>query len=204
MRRLCFGGSFNPIHVGHIICARFAAEAAGFEGVRLLPTAANPHKPDANLAPADLRITMLNAAVAGDLFFLVDPQETRRDGVSYTFDTARALINAGESSKITWLIGTDLLPKLHTWHRFDELMGIVTFAVMKRAGQEIDFTSFDPRVRPLCQHIIDVPQIQISSTLVRDRIRRGKPIDGLVHPAVERIIANHRLYRPADAHDTNA
>ncbi len=195
MRRLCLGGSFNPIHVGHVVCARFAAEAAGFDGVRLIPSAANPHKRDANLASAENRLAMINAAVGNDPFFLVDPIETRRGGTSFTFDTASALIDAGEPSPISWLIGTDLLARLHTWHRFDELMRIVTFVVMKRAGQVVSFESYDTRVRALCRTIVEVPQIEISSTLVRDRVAANKPIDGLVHPAVEKFIRNLELYQ---------
>lgn len=195
MRRLCLGGSFNPIHVGHVICARFAAEAAGFDGVRLIPSASNPHKPNANLAPADLRVAMINAATANDPFFLLDTVETRRGGTSYTFDTASALIDAGEAAPVSWLIGTDLLPRLHTWHRFDELISVVTFVVMKRAGQLVDFESCDSRVRSICKTIVDVPQIEISSTLIRERVSQRKSIDGLVHPGVQRIINNASIYR---------
>ncbi len=197
MRRLCFGGSFNPIHVGHVLCARLAAESSGFGGVRLIPSAANPHKPDARLASAENRIAMMQAAVCADPFFIVDTIETRRGGVSYTFDTASALIDAGETAPITWLIGTDLLPRLHTWHRFDELMSIVAFLVMKRPGQIIDFESCDTRVRQLLANVVEVPQIEISSTAIRERVSLGKPIDGFVHPAVKRIIQNNDLYRPA-------
>lgn len=196
MRRLCFGGSFNPIHVGHTICARFAAEEAGFAGVRLVPSAANPHKPDANLASAELRLSMIRAAVGADPFFLLDPIETRRGGVSYTFDTARALIDAGEPAPVSWLIGTDLLPRLHTWHRFDELISILRFVVMKRAGQVVPFESCDPRVKDACLDVVEVPQIEISSTLIRQRIAAGKPIDGLVHPVVQKLIETNGLYLP--------
>ena len=195
MRRLCLGGSFNPIHVGHVICARFAAESAGFSGVRLIPTASNPHKPDAELAPADLRIAMLHAAVAGDPFFVVDARETRRSGISFTFDTASALIDAGELKPVSWLIGTDLLPRLHSWYRFHDLHNILSFIVMKRAGGPVSFESCDAQVRSLCALIVDVPQIEISSTLIRNRIAKGLPIDGLVHPAVQKIIEVNGLYR---------
>ncbi len=195
MRRLCLGGSFNPIHVGHVICARFAAEAAGFKGVRIIPSAANPHKPDANLASPEIRLSMIHAAVGADPFFEIDPMETRRGGTSYTFDTASALIDAGQTAPITFLIGTDLLPKLHTWHRFDELMTIVMFVVMKRAGQHVSFESCDPRVQLACSQIVDVPQIEISSTLIRQRVAAGKSIDGLVHPAVRKIIEVNDLYQ---------
>lgn len=194
MRRLCLGGSFNPIHLGHVICARFAAEAAGFEGVRLIPSAANPHKPDANLAPADVRLSMITAAVGNDPSFLVDPIETRRGGMSFTFDTASALLDAGEAKPVSWLIGTDLLPRLHTWHRFDDLISIVTFVMMQRPGQQPDFQNLHPAVRAMCTKVVEVPQIQISSTLIRSRVASGKSITGLVHPAVEKLIRNHSLY----------
>ena len=139
---------------------------------------------------------MIRAAVESDPFFVVDPIETRRGGISYTFDTASSLLDAGEAAPISWLIGTDLLPTLHTWYRFDDLMNIVTFVVMQRPGQTTTFENPDPRVPAICSQVVEVPQIEVSSTLIRSRVAAGKSIAGLVHPAVEKLIRNHKLYEP--------
>lgn len=195
-RRLCLGGSFNPIHVGHLVCARAAAEAAGFAGVRLIPAGANPHKKAADLADASHRLTMCQLAVAGDPFFFVDDREIRRGGASYTFDTATSLLDsrAEPDHRVAWLIGTDLLGRLHTWHRFDELRKIVDFVVMRRAGQPAATIDLDPRVAAMAKTLVEVPQIEISSTDIRERVRAGKSIEHLVPPAVARLIANEGIY----------
>jgi nicotinate-nucleotide adenylyltransferase len=229
--RVCMGGSFDPIHVGHRICARFAAEAIGADRVILLPARQSPHKArpadpsgDATMAsgkgsgeasddargpsgverqerpskpatPAD-RLAMLRLAVAGDALFEVDPRELYRPPPSYTFDTVSELL--GESDRpIVWIVGTDHLPRLQTWHRFDELVGLIRFVVMRRAGESVDRATLDPRVRPLVDAMVDVPAIGISSTLVRSRAGAGQSLDGLVEPAVARYILDHQLYHAA-------
>ena len=198
-RTLCFGGSFNPIHVGHLICARQAAEVGGFNRIRLIPTAANPHKVEngsVDVAAAAERLAMCRMAVVGDPFFEVDPIEVERSGNSYTFDTAAKFIARGEKSPIDWLIGTDILSRLHTWHRFDELLGIVEFVVMRRAAEPYELENLDPRVQNLVARIVEVPQVEASATAIRQRVCAGKPIDHWVPASVARHIANGRLYLP--------
>ena len=193
-RLLCLGGSFNPIHVGHLITARAAAETLGLPGVRLIPTAGNPHKIGQDVASAEDRFEMCQLAVAGDPFFIVDPVELRRPPPSYTFDTVTALAG-GSDSRIHWLIGTDLLPKLHTWHRFDELIDRVAFIVMRRPTHPLDLKTLDPSVAALAERSVVVPQIELSATELRARVRVGNSIDYLVPPPVASFIETHRLYR---------
>src|ERR1700677_2789943 len=127
MAILCLGGSFNPIHHGHLICSRAAAEVAGYQQVALIPSNHPPHKAG-DLAPADAkhRAAMCRLAVAGTDLFNVNESELSRPGPSYTIDTARALLDSGWKS-VDWLIGSDSLPGLATWHRAEELVELVTF-----------------------------------------------------------------------------
>ena len=196
-RILTLGGSFNPIHVGHLICARAAAEAAGYTRVRLVPAGANPHKPTAdratNMATAEHRLTMCQLAVAGDPFYAVDAREVRRAGASFTIDTAFE-ISKKTGECVAWLVGADLLAKLHTWHRFDELVQSIDFVVMRRAGHAIDANGLDPRVAALAERAVVVPALEISATMIRERVRARKSIEHLVPPAVARYIRNERIY----------
>ena len=190
---LCLGGSFNPIHVGHLICARHAAETLGYRGVRLVPAAANPHKGSADLAGAADRLRLCELAVEGDPFFTVDGREARRPGPSYTFDTAAELA-AETGQRVAWLIGTDLLPRLHTWHRFDELLETVDLVVMRRAGHPIELAGLHPRVAGLAGRAVVVPAIDITATAIRSRVKSGVSIAYFVPLAVEREIFDRRLY----------
>src|SRR5689334_23178374 len=105
MAKLCFGGSFNPIHFGHLICARYAAERLGFDANVLIPSAQPPHKPNAtDLAPASERVRMCQLAAAGCDDFEIDDLETKRTGPSYTIDTVRQLAGRGWG-RASWLIG---------------------------------------------------------------------------------------------------
>jgi nicotinate-nucleotide adenylyltransferase len=186
--RLCMGGTFDPIHYGHILCARFAAEQSGLAGVRILPAARSPHKaPDADLADAGGRLRVIRAALAADPFFLIDDRELRRPPPSYTLHTVQSLLGDGHPSPVPWLIGADHLPRLHTWFGFDELIKLARFIVMRRPGHAVDTNSLDPRVKSSVDAgLIDIPQIDISSTLIRQRLRSGLPITHLMPPAAER------------------
>jgi nicotinate-nucleotide adenylyltransferase len=138
---------------------------------------------------------MCHASICADSFYFIDDQELHRPAPSYTFDTVAALqqsLPAGDT--LAWLVGTDHLPRLHTWHRFDELLQRIDFVVMRRPGQTIDLQALDPRVVPLARNAIDVPQLDISSTLIRQRVRVGRSIAGLVPPVVERMIRENSLY----------
>lgn len=192
-QRLCLGGSFDPIHVGHLITARAAAEAVGLRGVRLIPAASNPHKRNGPLASAGDRLAMCRLAVDGDPFFVVDPIELDRPPPSYTIDTVTAI--AGDSGvRVPWLIGSDLLARLPTWHRFDELLDHAELIVMRRAGHPIELVQLDPRVARLAGRAIDVPAIDVSATAIRAAVAMGGVATGLPSLVADYIEA-HRLYR---------
>jgi nicotinate-nucleotide adenylyltransferase len=195
LNTLCVGGSFNPIHHGHLICARAAAESGNFDRVLLIPSSQPPHKPgDANLAEATHRVAMTQAAIHPNGNFSVDPLETLRTGPSFTLDTARELMRRG-TGEVNWLIGADLLPQFHTWHEPQALMKEIKFWVIQRPGSPIDWAALPPLVRPLRERVLQAPLIDISATDIRQRVAMGRPIDFLTPPAVIAYIEKHGLYR---------
>lgn len=194
MRTLCFGGTFNPIHHGHLIGARAAAEEGGFGRVLLIPAGRPPHK-DAAVAGAEAtdRLAMCHAAVLGDPFFEVCDLEIRRSGRSYTVETVEAL--AGQMQRpIDWLIGADSLPTLPTWHRPLDLLRHAIIHYLARPGYEINWDELPEPYQGLRQNCLPAPRIDISSTDIRRRIAGGQPIDYLTPPAVVRYIRDRRLY----------
>lgn len=194
MTRLHFGGSFNPPHLGHLICARAVAEARGFGQVVLLPSSQPPHKPgDTSLAPAVDRLAMCRLAVADDPLFAVDDLEIRRDGPSYTIDTVRLLRQRQE--RVCWLIGADMAAILPQWRQSQELLEEVEFVLMARPGWAFDWGKLPEPYRKLRHHVVAAPLIEISATDIRRRIAAGLPIRYLVSPAVEQYIEQHGLYR---------
>lgn len=195
MKHLCFGGSFNPIHNAHLQCAQTAAEKLGYEQVVLIPSAQPPHKPgDADLAPAEHRLGMVRAAVEGSKLFIVNDLELHRDGPSYTLITARQLKAEGWP-EVHWLIGADMLNDLPHWHQAEQLLKEVHFVVMARPGCVLAWDRLPPAFQVLRRNVVQVPQLDISATDIRRRVREGLPIDHLVPPAVARYIAEHGLYQ---------
>lgn len=196
MRRICFGGSFNPIHHGHLICARAAAERAGFSRVVLIPSAQPPHKPnDHELAPAGHRLEMCRLAAGGQLdLFEVDQLEIQRTSPSYTLETVRELKTRGWD-EVSWLIGADMLLYLPQWHRPLELIREAHVYVMQRPGWQIDWAALPAEYRRLQENVIAAPMIDISATEVRRRVAAGKSVEYLTPPAVADYIRRHGLYR---------
>ena len=197
MAALCFGGSFNPIHHGHLICARAAAEARGFDQVVLFPTAQPPHKPEsATMAAAEHRLKMCQLAAFGTSLFRVDDLELSRSGPSYTLDTARELKRRGWE-RVHWLIGADMLLYLPQWHQPKDLLEEVDFVIMARPGWSIDWEKLPPQFRKLKENFVDTPLIDIRGTEIRQRAAAGMPIDFLTTPAVCQYIRRAGLYQDA-------
>ncbi len=195
MKRLCFGGSFNPIHAGHLVCARHAAERLGFDSVVLIPTGQPPHKPDASdFASSPHRLRMCELAAGACQDFEVNDIETRRSGPSFTIETARALVSQGWG-RISWLIGADMLLTLPKWHEPEALLNEVDFVILARPGWEFDWNSMPPTYRRLRDQVVEAPLIEISATEIRKRVREGLPIDCLTPEPVVRYIHETGLYR---------
>ncbi len=198
-KKICFGGTFNPIHHGHLLCARAAAEAAGADGVVLFPAGSPPHKPGrSDLAGSGDRLEMCRLATAGAGGFAIDERELRRSGPSYTIDTARELRRDGWD-EVIWLIGSDMLNMLPRWHEPEALLAEVRFLIMARPGAKPAWSSLPLAFQKLQNNVVEVPQIEISATDIRRRVKANLPIDFLTPAAVCRYIADHRLYRDDSA-----
>lgn len=199
---LCFGGSFNPIHRGHIECAQFVARQEGFERVLLIPNAQPPHKAEvADIAPAEHRLAMCrlaadeaNRSTRPQVEFVADDIEMRRGGASYTLETARALKSRGVDP-VHWLIGADMLMYLPKWHQPRQLLREVKFVIMQRPGHAIAWDLLPPEFQHLRAQVVAAPMIDISATEIRKRVANGELINELVCEPVAKYIAEHGLYR---------
>ncbi len=179
-----YGGTFDPIHHGHLILAREASERLRLEKLIFVPAAVSPFK----IAPATdakIRLEMLQAAIAGEPGFLLDLCELRRGAPSYTIDTVEEIRQREGSAEYFFLLGDDNLAQLETWHRFNELRELVQFVVLSRGNPETAKTSY-----PVIHR-----QINISATDIRNRVATGRSIRYLVPPAVEEIIRRQQIYQ---------
>jgi nicotinate-nucleotide adenylyltransferase len=179
-----FGGTFDPIHNGHLILARDAIEQLGLDELIFVPASLSPHKIGKSPSAADVRVEMLRAAIEGQPQFCLDPMELARPAPSYTIDTVEAFRNREPGAQFVCLVGEDNVAQLSTWHRFAELAQMVQFAVLDRSG--LNATHSYPTVR---RHI------DISATEIRNRVAQGRSIRYLVPAAVETIIREQKLYR---------
>ena len=179
-----YGGSFDPIHHGHLILAREAREALDLEKVIFVPAAVSPFKGRAAAASGDMRLKMLQAAIESEEGFAIDDCELRRPPPSWTIDTVLEIRKRETDSEIYLLIGEDNVAALDRWRRFDDLKKMVRFVVLDRTGSQ---------TRRNYQVVLR--KINISATDIRKRVARGQSIRYLVPPAVEEIIEREKLYR---------
>jgi len=183
------GGSFNPIHHGHLITAQLAAEQLRLDQVLFVPAATSPFKTAADdLAPAEHRLQMVKLAVRGHAFFRASDVEIRRGGVSYTYDTVEAL--AADAQQIYLIVGDDVMADLPKWYRIHELSERVTFAVVGRPGKYPP-----PPQGPWKLRRVHVPLMELSGSEIRRRVSRGLPVRYLVPHVVDLYIRKHGLYR---------
>jgi nicotinate-nucleotide adenylyltransferase len=186
-----FGGSFDPVHLGHLIVAAEAHRALGLARVHLVPVGRHPWKGRPEAAPAPDRLAMLRLAVAGDPRFVVDEREVRRDGPSYTVDTVRAFRAECPGDRLCLLVGADAARDFGAWREAEAIGALAEVVVLSRPGEALP-------AHPLIPRAVTVPAIEISASLVRDRCRRGESIRYLVPDGVERYIAERRLYSEGD------
>jgi nicotinate-nucleotide adenylyltransferase len=183
-----FGGSFDPVHLGHLIAAAEAHRALSLDRVLLIPAGQHPWKPPMGPTGAADRLAMLRLAVDGDARFLVDDREVRRDGPSYTIDTLRSLRQETPGDRLSLLVGADAARDLASWREADAIPALAEVVVLSRPGEP-------PPAHPLIGRVLAVPAIEISASQVRERCRQGESIRYLVPDAVARYIADRRLYR---------
>lgn len=159
-----FGGTFNPIHIGHIKMAEAARKEYKLDCVYFIPCGVPPHKPKKDLIPAKERFELVKKAIRGKKYFKILDVEIRSKRKSYTINTIRRLADS-PSRRLFFLIGQDEFEKLHTWNKSNELAKLVTFLVLPRKKQKVKV----PQVKNLKWHLVHTPLINISGT----EIRRG-------------------------------
>lgn len=186
-----YGGTFNPIHHGHLIAAQSAAEALDLSEVIFVPSCIPPLKPCSDLASGIHRLAMVRLAVEGNPRFSVSDIEVRRDQKSYTVDTMRELAAVYPDTRLFFLVGADCAPKLHQWKGIEELQRLVEFSVFNRPGATP--AGALPPGTPALHHVA-MPGLELSSTHLRARLAAGRPVHYLTPPAVEDYILRHRLY----------
>ncbi len=194
------GGSFNPVHTGHLVMAQDALDHFGLQRVIWMPAAQPPHKPSPLLAPAADRLEMLRLAVQGDARFEVSDDEIQRGGVSYTVDTVRRLREQRPEAEIHLIIGGDTLWELHTWKDIATVRSLCQVVTVARPGSAAERRNPDqlnlpePWPRTLMANVVTGHLVEISSSDIRQRVSRGQSIRYLVPDAVERYIHSRHLF----------
>lgn len=197
-----FGGTFDPIHLGHTTVAGDAAEYISAEKIIFIPAKCSPLKdffPEAN---DDDRLAMIALAIAGDKRFQISDCELKKAGPSYTLETVRQFqLSYGSNTAIYWLIGADTIEELPHWYGVIKLIDECDLCAMYRAGCEPpDFARFAAiwgpgRVEKLQRNVIQTSLIDISGTEIRDRLAAGRDVADMLSPSVADYIRKHKLYQ---------
>jgi len=209
------GGTFDPIHHGHLAAARSAERALRLHQLWFIPSARPPHRSDPPHASFPARLGMLQQAIGESPGWQTCDLESRRAGPSFTFDTLVALQDQGPDrkalspSQIFFIIGADAFAEIESWHRYPDVLEQAHFVVITRPGYELE--TLRQRLPPLASRMVDVPQDadfdtphiflvssltpNVSSSDIRRRLQVGEPIEGLVPTAVAAYISQHHLYK---------
>ena len=193
------GGTFDPIHNGHLMMAEAVRDEYEMEKVLFIPAAQPPHKRGHKISPAEDRYMMTVLATCMNPAFEVSDIEMRREGPSYSIDTVRTLLRAtGGDSEFFFIAGTDVIREIHTWERIEELLAICPFIAASRPGCRPDVERTrnllgDLGVRQI--HLLNTPELEISSTDIRERVAAGRSIKYIVPSEVEHYIYKKGLYR---------
>lgn len=185
-----FGGTFDPVHVGHLEMARVAVEKMQLDRLYFIPAGRNPLKEDSPKASNHDRLEMIKLAIEGESHFAIWDGELDRDGPSYSLHTVRSFENRHPDSRMFWLIGADQLPFLHRWYGIDELVRKIGFILVKRPGYDVSL----PQIPGLYLYPVDNPLVPVSATEVRACLKAGKSIDGMVTGGVGDYLHKHQLY----------
>jgi nicotinate-nucleotide adenylyltransferase len=194
-----FGGSFDPVHLGHLTVAQDAVEQLELDRLIFVPAAIPPHKQGKTLASGQQRLEMLQLATESNLRFEVSDMELQRGGVSYTIDTIKQIQFEHPGAELFFIVGLDSLTILHSWKNVEQLLEICTVVPFARGGEdpakiaEQIQLSRDWKTR-LMERMIRIHEVEISASEIRMRLAEGLSIRYLVPPEVEMYIAEHGLY----------
>ncbi|GAB5403792.1 MAG: nicotinate (nicotinamide) nucleotide adenylyltransferase [Aureliella sp.] len=194
------GGTFDPIHVGHLILAEYCREHLRLDQVRFIPAAISPLKIGQEPVPPKVRLEMVKLAISGNPHFAVDDREVRRGGTSYTVDTLGELAAEMPDSSLVFLMGADSLADLDKWREPAEICRLAEIAVVRRGGQPMPdvakLASYLPNsAGDASECVVDMPQVEISSSDIRSRVASGRSLRYLLHPTTAALIASGELYK---------
>jgi nicotinate-nucleotide adenylyltransferase len=200
-----FGGSFDPVHFGHLRMAEEARMQAGLDRVLFVPTQVSPFKVGRQVTPGELRVAMLHIATEDNPAFAVSNIEVSRPGPSYTVDTLRLLREQHPGVELFFLTGTDAVRDLPKWREPEAILEMTRFLVAARPGvNRAEVLHALPDTWEGRISFIEMPELEISSTYLRERIRDGRSVRYLLPRAVEEFIAAHGLYRETPVGATDA
>nr|WP_078428869.1 nicotinate-nucleotide adenylyltransferase [Alkalihalobacterium alkalinitrilicum] len=189
MRKIgILGGTFDPPHIGHLLIAQEVLEQCKLDEIWFMPANIPPHKKTNDVSSVDDRIEMVTKAIDGADQFVVSTIELERTGPSYTVDTLKELKMKLPDVDFYFIIGGDMIEQLHTWERIDELFEYVTFVGLGRPGYSETSTYEEKMV------LLTIPQVDISSSSIRDRIKEGRSIRYFVPESVRHFIEERELY----------
>lgn len=192
------GGTFDPIHLGHLATAEAVRELFALDEILFIPAARPPHKLDKHVTDERHRLAMTTLATRSNKFFRVSDMELRRTGLSYTFDTMNELHKIfGTSTELFFIIGADSLADLSKWHAAHELVAKCHFIATTRQGVDADFSAVEKFFGAAARehiHRVATPGLEISSTDIREKVKLGRSIKYLVPEVVEDYILKERLY----------
>jgi nicotinate-nucleotide adenylyltransferase len=195
-----YGGTFDPIHHGHLLIARSVREKLDLERVLWIPSAQPPHKPSDGLTSFGHRAAMVKLAIEGEEGFVLDECEQRLGGPSYTLRTIEHCQVQFPDIELCWIIGADSLAELHTWYNVRQLVDACQVVTAHRPGFEQVSTDHltevlrRKQIAKLQRGVVDVPRVDISSSHIRERVWQGRSIRYLVPEAVDEYIRDHQLY----------
>lgn len=193
------GGTFDPVHLAHLVIAEAVCEAFSLDRVLFIPAANPPHKQGREVAPAYHRLMMTQLATCGNPAFHVSKQELERKGPSYSLLTVRELrAQFGDAAELYFITGSDTINELHTWYHIQELLQQCHFVGTTRPGAPVNEAAIIRQFGAAAEqkiHYLAVPQLDISSTAIRQKLRAGQSIRYLVPQAVEEYIYKEGLYQ---------
>lgn len=197
-----FGGTFDPVHIGHTRVASSACEFIGAEKVIFIPAKRSALKESPPIADDRDRLAMISLAIADNQKFELSNYETQKPAPSYTLQTVRRFRNQYDRDvEIHWLIGADSIKDLPYWYKIEELIDECCLSIMRRPGYDIpDLSEFEKpwgkdRVEKLRRNMVETPLVDISSTKIRDRLAKGLDVEDMLAPAVAEYIRQHNLYQ---------
>ncbi|WP_409251439.1 nicotinate-nucleotide adenylyltransferase [Bacillus sp. SCS-153A] len=180
------GGTFNPPHLGHLIIANEVLFKLGLDEVRFMPAGIPPHKKISGDTTTGQRKEMVRRSIEGHPGFVLEPIELEMEGPSYTYETVKLLLEREPDADFHFIIGGDMIQFLPKWHKIEELSNLVQFVGVKRPGYETG-SSYNVKM-------VEVPQVDISSTMIRNRVASGETVTYLIPEMVSDYIREEKLY----------